>query len=304
MDEFEKEYRLGWIPDLSDFRDYNMEHDIISPKLKKLNVESSVLTMVKKLNVSETEKVNLPTSADLRAWCSKIEHQLNLGSCTAQAAVGIVEYFENRAFGKYVNASRLFLYKVTRKLMGLKGDTGAELRSTMGALALFGLPPEKYYPYVTVNFDDEPDAFCYSLANNYKSIQYFRLDDSNTNGALLLNKVKSFIAAGIPSMFGFTVYESIQRSENPGEIPFPSDRENILGGHAIVAVGYDDSKVIENVYSKEKTNGALLIRNSWGPYWGDGGYGWLPYEYILKGIASDFWVILKNSWVDTGSFGL
>lgn len=304
MSEFERCYNFGWIPDLPDFRDYTMENDVISCKLKKLNVTSSISTMVEDLKLKEVESKTLPANIDLSMWCSPIENQLNLGSCTAHAAVGLVEYFENRAFGKYIDASRLFLYKVTRKLLNLTGDTGAYLRSTMGALALFGLPPEKYYPYITKDYDNEPDSFCYSLANNYKSIQYFRLDDSSTTEDLLLKKIKSFIAAGIPSMFGFTVYDSYHQADKDGKIPFPSNIEKIVGGHAVVAIGYDDSIVIENIRSKEKTIGAILIRNSWSENWGNKGYGWLPYEYILKGIATDWWIILKNSWIDTGNFGL
>jgi len=304
MNEYEKNYKFGWVRDFPDFRDYTIENDSISPKLEKLDVQSSISTMVGNLKIKETGELTLPSSVDLREWCSKIENQEDIGSCTAHAAVGLVEYFERRAFGKHIDASRLFLYKVTRNLLGFKRDTGAYLRSTMAALALFGVPPEKYYPYITENFDDEPTAFCYSFANNYKSIQYFKLDVPNTDGDLLLKRIKSFIAAGIPSMFGFSVYDSIEQSRNDGKIPFPSNVEKIIGGHAIVAVGYDDSMTIENIYSKEKTVGALLIRNSWGEDWGDKGYGWIPYEYILKSIAVDWWIILKNNWMDTGNFGL
>jgi C1A family cysteine protease len=100
--------------------------------------------MLAKIGVEKKVKAS-PASTDLRAWCSPIENQGSLGSCTANAGVGVVEYFERRAFGKHINASRLFLYKVTRNLLHLTGDTGAYLRSTMGALALFGVLPEEYW---------------------------------------------------------------------------------------------------------------------------------------------------------------
>ena len=105
-------------------------------------------------------------------------------------------------------------------------------------------------------------------------------------------------------MFGFTVYSSINHVGSTGKIPYPCPGEKSLGGHAIVVVGYDDKMKIENASCGKKTTGALLIRNSWGTGWGDEGYGWLPYEYVLKGLAIDFWVLLKQEWIDTGQFKL
>ena len=98
-------------------------------------------------------------------------------------------------------------------------------------------------------------------------------------------------------MFGFTVYSSIEEAETTGKIPYPAAGDKIIGGHAVVAAGYDDKMIIKN-----SNPGALLIRNSWGKTWGEGGYGWLPYDYVLSGLAVDWWSLLKNEWVDTGNF--
>jgi len=248
----------------------------------------------------------LPASVDLRAHCSPIEDQRGLGSCTAQAGAGVIEYYERRAFGRHIDASRLFLYKVTRNLMKMKGDTGAYLRTTIGAMVLFGVPPEEYWPYTDDDkrFDREPPAFCYSFAQNYKTIQYYRHDPPGVAAASVLSRVKTNLAAGHPSMFGFTVYSSIETADERGAIPFPAERERILGGHAVVAVGYDDKLKVKNASGGESTTGALLIRNSWGGEWGEGGYGRLPYEYILRGLAEDFWSVLKKDWIDTGAFNV
>jgi C1A family cysteine protease len=240
---------------------------------------------------------------DLRPWCSPIENQGALGSCTANAGVGVVEYFERRAFGKHIDASRLFLYKVTRNLLHWTGDTGAFLRSTMSALVLFGVSPEEYWPYVIADFDKEPPAFCYAFAQSYQAINYYRLDPPGTPLNALLTQIKTYLAAGLPSMFGFTVYNSISQATTTGKIPFPAAGERILGGHAVVAVGFDDALKIKNTNPGGlETTGALLIRNSWGTGWGSGGYGWLPYEYVLRRLAVDWWSLLKNEWVDTGIF--
>jgi C1A family cysteine protease len=259
--------------------------------------------MLSKVGVTKPPKGPV-TPVDLRPWCSPVEDQGNLQSCTANAGAGLIEYFERRAFGKYVAASRLFLYKVTRDLMHRKGDTGAHLRSTMESMVLFGVPPEEYWSYVVADFDVEPSAFLYAFADNYKTIQYYRLDPAGTAKNLLLDRIKLYLCSGLPSMFGFTVYTSITQAENTGKIPYPTSSEKIAGGHAVDAVGYDDSvEITNNNMGSKPTKGALLIRNSWGTSWGGmGGYLWLPYDYVLNGLAVDWWSVLKNEWIDTGQF--
>jgi C1A family cysteine protease len=294
---------MGWLPDYPDFRDHTVEQNELTPKLRELGQKDSIKAMLAKAGAAKRARA-LPASADLRAWFSPVEDQGSLGSCTAHAGVGIVEYFEMRATGKHIDASRLFLYKVSRNLLHWTGDTGAFLRTAMAALVLFGVPPEEYWPYATKGFDKEPSSFCYAFAQNYQAISYYRLDPPGTSASDLLQRIKTNLAAGLPSMFGFTVYSSYVQSAKTGKIAFPTKGEKIVGGHAIVAAGYDDKIKIKNTSPKAgETVGALLIRNSWGTGWGDGGYGWLPYDYVLKGLADDWWSLLKNEWIDTGNFG-
>ncbi len=292
---------MGWLPDYPDFRDYTPERAALSQRLRELGQKDSIQAMLRKVGVAEAASV--PASADLRPWCSPIEDQGNLGSCTAQAGAGIVEYFERRGFGRHIDASRLFLYKATRNMLHWTGDTGAFLRTTMGALVLFGAPPEEYWPYAIANFDKEPSPFCYAFAQSYQAISYYRLDPPGTATNALLNRIKTNLAAGLPSMFGFTVYSSIGQAAATGRIPMPTAQEQIVGGHAVVAVGYDEKIKIKNSNpGGPETTGALLIRNSWGSGWGENGYGWLPYQYVLQALAEDWWSLLKNEWVDTGAF--
>ncbi len=241
--------------------------------------------------VDERDKVyyidvsaGLPLSVDLREWCSPIEDQGKINSCTAHAAITLVEYFQRRAFGQHLDASRLFLYKVTRNLLHWKGDRGAFSRTTMKALALLGVPPEEYWPYDEAKLDEEPPAFCYALASNYRAIEYYRIDSKGVTRDVVLQQVKANLAANRPVMFGMLFhYGCRDQAQITGKIPIPSDSDTLWFGHNMAAVGYDDNIKIKNTDPTGiETTGAFLVKNSWGTEWGESGYGWLPYEYELR----------------------
>lgn len=291
---YEHERAMGWVPDRPDIRDYSLKTPEVAKDLARTAFGKK----------AKAKSVKLPAKADLRQWCSPIEDQKSLGSCTANAGVGLVEYFERRACGRHLDASRLFLYKVTRNLVNWTGDTGAYLRTTAQALTLFGVPPEKYWPYKIGDFEIEPSAFCYAFAQNYQAIKFVRLDPPGVAGKALLQAIKTALSSGFPAMFGFTCYSSIDDPDvaKSGAIPFPRSKEKDVGGHAVVAIGYDDAKVIAHPETGEKTKGAIMIRNSWGTSWGEQGYGWLPYAYVESELALDWWTLEKQEWIDTGAF--
>ena len=262
----------------------------------------------------------LPKIVDLSFWCSPVSHQGTIKSCSAQAGAALIEYFSQRYQRDDTLVSSRFLYKITRNLMQRTGDTGSSLRETMKAMVLFGIPPEQHWPYDEKKFDEEPTPFCYSFAQNYQALSYFRLDPPNISSDELFFRIKITLAAGFPCMFGFTLYASMYDEFNTqrGYIPYPgkkrrqslSQPDKPIGGHAVVAVGYHDNKVIKhsnstgNRLSNDYSIGAFLIRNSWGTDWGINGYGWLPYDYIKNGLTSDWWSLIRSEWLKSGKFGL
>lgn len=318
---------LGYHPDLADFRD----HALFDPDefpgsvmkaLKEIQKRNEKRAEENGESLTETESTDLSTrfpSALLREvtklpelhdlrWTgsfSPVEDQGEIGSCTAQAIIGMVEYLMTEGGARPEDMSRMFLYRVTRNLLGWTGDTGAYIRSTIKALALFGAPPEHAWPYEYELLEEEPEAYHYSFAQNFRALAYARLDRSNDNHTTI-DMIKRALFDGFPVAFGFPVYSSIDRlRDNQDIVPFPTRSDKLLGGHAVLAVGYDDHKQSDD--SREKRDsadgkGAFIFRNSWGATWGEAGYGYLPYKYVEEGLADDFWTVFNSDWVDLGEF--
>ncbi len=272
---------LGWQRDLPDHRDYHPLH-------------AQVATQFAPLVDPAGQVVVIPETVDWREYCSPVRDQQSLRSSTAQACIGLLEYFEQRSTGNRCTLSSLFLYKTTRRLLHWEGDTGASLRSTWKALVRFGVPPEEYLPYDVSKYETEPDPFLYSCARRFPGLQYVRLDAPWAPPEQTIHTVKAYLAAGFPCAFGFPVGDCPGAD---GNIPWPRQTDGFRGGQAVVAVGFDDQRRISSA-----PKGALLIRNSWGPQWGEAGYGWLPYEYLLHHLAVDFWTLLKRDWLESGEF--
>ncbi len=277
---------LGWRRDPPDFRDLTFEsHDV-----------QGILRISTPYKAATGHGAVLPAAVDLRKWCTRVRDQASLGAATAFGVVALVEYFERRAFGRHEDFSELFLYRSTRDLLGLPGDLGADLRTTLRALRVFGLPAETLYPYEPSRQADAPPAFCYAFGDAFRTIRYFRLDDPKLSGKDVLLNVRRCLAARLPAAFGLSVYTSFPQEGEGVDIAPPEPGEQLVGGHSMLAIGYDDERMIGG------DQGALLVRNSWGAGWGDRGYGWLPYRYVESKLAVDFWSFIRPDFVNTDLF--
>jgi C1A family cysteine protease len=311
-------FGTGWRPDPPDPRDKTLGHHEIVELLRGTGLPDAVFGKPRRL----------ASSVDLRKWCSPVQFQGYYNTCTAHVVAGMVELLENRAQGAYVPASRLFLYQVARRILGEEGDPGVYLRQMMGAVAMLGAPPEKFWPYLDTSRKDDPrlnaspDAFVYAMARKYGGVEYFRLDRSGEGdeersgrgGALVrkllpgppgtLHRIKACLSTSHPSSIGFSLYKSsLTEAAKSGAIPMPRQDEPPVGSHAVLIVGYDDERTIGGDGAPE-TKGAFLFKNSWGDGWGEKGYGWLPYAYLENDLAKDSWAMSGARWVDTDAFQL
>ena len=240
----------GWVPDRPDQRD-KLYAAIAAPP------------------------ATLPAKVDLRAGCAPVENQGQLGSCTANALVGNLEFLEKKAGHPVTDLSRLFIYYNERASEGtINEDAGAAIRDGVKSLVKQGVCAESSWPYVIAKFTQKPPAACYKAASAHQATSYHRI--------LGLGQMRQCLAEGFPFVFGFTVYTAFESPAvaKTGVLNLPKPAEKSLGGHAVCAVGYDDAAK------------RVLVRNSWGADWGQGGYFTMPYDYIANNnLADDFWTL-------------
>ena len=243
--------RYGWLPDLPDHRDH----------LYAAPVE--MLAM-------------LPARTDLSPRCPTVYDQGELGSCTANAIAATIEFDRLKQKLPDFTPSRLFIYYNERVIeRTVDSDSGAQIRDDIKSVNAQGDCPEPEWPHVIAKFKTKPPTKCYADATKYKVVSYRRLIQ-------MLSQLKGCLASGYPFVFGFTVYESFEDDQvaQTGHASLPRPGERAIGGHAVMAVGYDDA------------NQWFIIRNSWGDQWGMKGYFTLPYAYLTdENLASDFWTI-------------
>jgi C1A family cysteine protease len=240
---------LNWRPDLPDHRDLLLQH------WKPIFL--------------------LPKRIDLRPLCSAVEDQGSLGSCTGNALASALELLDVKRVGQYEDLSRLFIYYQARSYINeLYNDSGAYIRDAVKSIRKVGAAKEKLWPYVIDKFDDKPSPEAYADANGRRFKSYWRL---NTLSSML-----NCLAAGYPFVFGFSVYTKFMSQEvaTTGVLDMPIKGEQMEGGHAVLAVGYD------------KKTQRIIVRNSWGKSWGKEGYFTMPFDYVSdRNLSDDFWTV-------------
>jgi C1A family cysteine protease len=216
----------------------------------------------------------LPPLVDLRPHCPAVYDQGQLGSCTGNAWAGLVEFLWLKESLTDFTPSRLFIYYNERVLeQDTAQDAGASLSDGAQVVSTQGCPHEALWPYDITKFAEQPSPPVYQ-----DGLQHLAFDVQQVSQEL--TAMKEVLATGLPIVVGFTVYQSFESPQvaQTGLVPLPRRREQILGGHAVVVVGYDDSQ------------SRFIVRNSWGTAWGLEGYFLMPYAYLTNPrLADDFW---------------
>lgn len=221
----------------------------------------------------------LPTSIDLSTslFMPQVYDQGQLGSCTANAIAAAVDFERASQKESFLTPSRLFIYYNERVIEGDPDeDGGAEIRDGMKTIASQGVCPETEWPYDESQVLVKPPASCYTDATKFIATQYVSVAQDSYHLRYMLGIAKK------PIVFGFSVYDDFESDQvaETGLLSLPGGNDSPIGGHAVMIVGYDDSRSL------------FKVRNSWGSDWGQAGYFQMPYTYVLdQDLASDFWTI-------------
>jgi len=242
----------GWVRDMPDARD--VIYSVAAPIITK----------------------GLPAKVDLRPQCPPVYDQGQLGCCTGNGIAGCIQFDQMKLGNKAFTPSRLFIYYNERVIEGtVSTDSGAQVRDGIKSVATLGAPPETDWPYDITQFAVQPPAVAYTDAKLDLVSSYLSVTQN-------LSQMQGCLAEGYPFVFGFTCYDSFESAAvaKSGVVPMPGPKEAVVGGHCVVAVGYDSTKRV------------FIVRNSWGTTWGMKGYFTIPFEYLLSpSLASDFWTI-------------
>jgi|SRR6185312_10582669 len=244
----------GWKPDKYDANDFTYK---VSAPIQLQSIDLS-------------DKYKMPP----------IFNQLQLGSCTGNGgayvtAFNILNHLVQNDVPCDLPFSRLFIYGNARKLEGtFNQDSGAQIRDVLKSIAAQGVCSELDWPYVIEKFADEPDAKCFKDALKFIATIYNRINN-------VREELVGSLLAGLPFIFGFTVYQSFESSSvaKTGIVPMPGKRERKMGGHCTVGTGYD------------LASDRFKVANSWGEEWGQDGYFTIPADYLCSSLANDFWNI-------------
>lgn len=257
--------KYGWVPDLPDHRD---QYFTAPPPVG-----------------------GLPSSVNLHSLISTVYDQGDLGSCTANAIGQSVMMCLTKQKSPVVVPSRLFIYYNERKMEGtINEDAGAMIRDGMRTVAQQGVCTEASWPYDVKKFAAQPPVACYSQALNHQVLRYLRVTQT-------LNQIKLCIAVGYPFVFGMAVFESMESDAvaASGNVPMPSKDEQMLGGHAIIGIGYNSGPDIHLPKGDVWPSQTILVQNSWGTSWGMPSFPGcftLPFSYAAnKNLADDFWTV-------------
>lgn len=242
----------GWVPDLPDQRDR-----VFRAPLARIGP--------------------LPGRTDLRSLCPPIWDQGPLGSCTAQAIAAALEFDQRKQqLADVFDPSRLFIYYNERVMEGtVDEDAGAMIRDGIKSVSTQGAPHERLWPYDLKKFRTKPGPPAYADARKHAAVLYQRVTQD-------IRQLRGCLAAGYPFVFGFSVYSSFESDAvtSTGRVPMPKPAEKMVGGHAVLVVGYDHAAA------------RFIVRNSWGTLWGRDGYFTMPYAYLLdENLSDDFWTI-------------
>lgn len=252
--------RFGWRKDSLDHRD-----------------------LIYQAHLENIDTSKLPARVDLRPGIpSPPLDQGELGSCTGNAIAKHLEFNRKKQGLPVFVPSRLFIYYNERSIEGtISEDAGAEIRDGLKSVGTKGAPPEEEWPYDISKFTERPSAKAYADGMLHRAMRYQKVPLTSV-------QTKGCLAAGFPFVFGFNVYPSFEEEQTArtGLVSMPNHQDEPIGGHAVMAVGYDDDMIALGM------RGYFIVINSWGPDWGDNGFFYLPYQYMLNPVlASDAWTI-------------
>jgi hypothetical protein len=259
---------LGYVRDDADGRDRRIDALALGPGPAAVDTLADYLLRI--LDQGQAPAcVGFATAQALRIrWCAQVEE--------LRTAAPLTDH-------DVPCPSALWLWWHARHAAGdADAVTGARLRDALKSVVRFGVPDDRWWPSVNAldSATRRPGQIVFRHAWDLRTragrgapVAYYRIPDTRRDSAA---GVRAAVAARLPVLIGVPVpagFGGVRVHQTA--IP-PPDEDRIVGGHAMVVIGYRPD--------------AVLVVNSWGRGWGNGGTAWLDWGWVTD-WARDLWVV-------------
>jgi Papain family cysteine protease/IPT/TIG domain len=207
----------------------------------------------------------LPASVDLTEYAVPPSDQGQTGACASfTSGYTLAGWLSNYTHHTGAPFAPQYLYN---QLNGGSASRGTTFAANFGILSNQGVAEAAYWSHPATDYRSQPTAAEKTDAALHKMTSYTQLFLGDGQGSAAQTAIETALASNKPVALGIPVYNAFNYlTPSDSTFTLADATGSVLGGHAVAVLGYDSTGVI--------------IENSWGAGWGDGGFATLGWDFV------------------------